>query len=726
MPNIADGRKIFRIYDFSRGINERVSSYKLLNNELEGCKNVELGTHGSVKLRRGYLQYVQNVYNGRNQPVRGMARYSQADGTRQTVLHAGGGIYADNNDGSFSTVGSMLSHDGYVRFKQWRDALFCYNDRSGIKSYQEGATGHEFLDATADGLMGMPVSDCLWITGGYDTMAYGGTLRETKRYYYRFTFELYHGDTFVGETLPITEKASYYGAPASRGVQYRKNKYWQLSFDTTIYSPGAVDDRYWIAIYGATFQDLPWNINPSGLADYAHTVKYINVYRTPALDTEEVVNEYDDYPNFFYVGSIDVADYDIEQYLLLDTGAQISEDTLTYGIVTTPPKPRFMAAHKNRMWSGHVRHEWQEGSEDYHPYRVYFSEFLQPWTYRETSWLDITPEDGEPITGILSWNNKALIIFKENSMHAILGGDEEIVVGDPGIYLETIDYRIGCVAPETITVGEGAIFWLSNRGVYYYDGTTPKPLMTENIMDTLDDINDDRKYNAVMRYLGKYRQLWLCISTNSDDPSKNRRILKYDFYVGAWAKDLFYYGISSLIEFERGYEATKVIFGAEHASPILLTGGNVFYIADIFFDNIAGNDTPISWFIKTKFFDCGSPELDKEFVGAFVQVASPHPVTLDYFIDNKIDTEASGEGLTLESSGLYQWDMEDPDDPPNLITWDGGATWGGFVEGEKYRNIPTVTGKRIAFKISGSAHLSQVEIQGISIVYKEKARLKSA
>ena len=71
--------------------------------------------------------------------------------------------------------------------------------------------------------------------------------------------------------------------------------------------------------------------------------------------------------------------------------------------------------------------------------------------------------EGDPITGIVSWYNFNLVVFKERSIH--------VVVTDPsqnhanGWSVNRIDNTVGCVAGRTIAQAGSDVFFLARDGI---------------------------------------------------------------------------------------------------------------------------------------------------------------------------------------------------------------------------------------------------------------------
>lgn len=146
-----------------------------------------------------------------------------------------------------------------------------------------------------------------------------------------------------------------------------------------------------------------------------------------------------------------------------------------------------------------------------YPSRLYYSEIDTPEYFPATNYRDISPDDGDWITGILAWNDY-LYIFKQNGTYVLTDP------ADPAnSILREISRDIGIIAPDTLTTGQfqrpvGVNDWVlvpgiigyTRFGVQGFDGQQWHPLSerVEPILEELYEVN--KKYMTGFFNKGKY------------------------------------------------------------------------------------------------------------------------------------------------------------------------------------------------------------------------------
>lgn len=129
-----------------------------------------------------------------------------------------------------------------------------------------------------------------------------------------------------------------------------------------------------------------------------------------------------------------------------------------------PPRaPTFLAWHTNRLVA-------VGGPSD--PDSLYFSQFLNAsagqWDRLKWS-LRVGAGEGDAITGIYSWSDFNLIVFKRHSTW-VVNCDPSAQLNDPNdtiqfFTVKPVHRRIGCVAPNTACQVGSDVYFLSDSGV---------------------------------------------------------------------------------------------------------------------------------------------------------------------------------------------------------------------------------------------------------------------
>jgi hypothetical protein len=712
--------KRYEVRGFGGGINKAVNSFARRDDELRDANNVQFGFLGSFLPRPGVDRYDlsgDHLGAGRQFPILGMHRYNKNDGTREIIIQGDRYIYSDNNTMAFSDLTNLnTSDDGFVRFAQWQDSLFITSRNDDLRVYNKGQTTEVITPS---------------LTGGVDSSVHAfsaaagtvfGGFKAADFVHYRFTFDIFTGNDFLAETYPLnyvpndfTLESAFMQIPATasddKTIEIKKNK---------TSSGGTVHDQ----------------------ASFSYPIKFINVYRRKQpsdLTTNTVGDTSDELRfDFFYVGSIDADKYNDAadgDVVFVDTGNDALGKQINHTMLIPPPRPLFVAAHKNRMWYASPgdmtlqKANESNASDFFNPvafegneYRVYISDLGFPLNVRATNFVSIGRFDGEEITGMFSYRNRMMIVTKENSTWGIFGGDDEALTstgtstGFLNISVDAIDDSVGCIAPQTIAQGEGGAMWLSNRGVVFLNGNRIVPLRSKLIDPILEDLFDNRRPNAAGYYSNHDRKYWLFISDATLDGSKNRRALEYDFFTDTWTQHKYPSGIgfSNFIQVQRGDEQGSVLGAVESGN--IVASGAVGTFDGTYYDLLSTNE--IGWDATTKYFDCNEPDRVKVFRAIIVRTTATQTITVSYDVDEANSFTAITD--TIGPSG-HTWDEDN-------LSWLGTAptdhVWSGVLAGETVRRIPqNVRGRRIAFKFSGTATIPGTEIQGITILYTTEDRL---
>jgi len=128
----------------------------------------------------------------------------------------------------------------------------------------------------------------------------------------------------------------------------------------------------------------------------------------------------------------------------------------------TPPRnAKLMLFHKNRLLLANGR-----GT----PSRVWPSlpgEYEAFDTLSDSGFQDFTTGGGDEVTGMADYADMA-VVFTQRAMYGIAGLETP-----DDWYPITIHPEIGCVAPWSIVVAHGVLFWLSEAGPMMWDGVNP-------------------------------------------------------------------------------------------------------------------------------------------------------------------------------------------------------------------------------------------------------------
>lgn len=139
------------------------------------------------------------------------------------------------------------------------------------------------------------------------------------------------------------------------------------------------------------------------------------------------------------------------------------------------------------------------------------------------------------ITGMAPLNGN-VVIFKNNTTYYFnIGGGTTIdpatlsVVHD--FSLQQLDENIGCIAPKSIATIGNAVIFLSDYGVYAFDGAQ-FTYIGQGIEEDLKDINFARKKEASGVFHRDLNEYWLSVAASGKN--YNNVIFRYDVTRGVW------------------------------------------------------------------------------------------------------------------------------------------------------------------------------------------------
>ena len=187
-----------------------------------------------------------------------------------------------------------------------------------------------------------------------------------------------------------------------------------------------------------------------------------------------------DFPNVAYVEYLDGSHN-------TDADAVIAANQILYtdgGVLENLPAPcaRHIAYHDSRIWV--------VSADD--PSMLWFSKIHVPGEmpgFNENLRLQLP--SGEPITGILGWDEK-LIIFCESSIWLVFGsGPNDLLQGsqytDPPRLQNS---EIGCIDPRSLVHGPGGVYFQSASGIWLLGPTLEPTFVGRAVVDSLAAHNE--------------------------------------------------------------------------------------------------------------------------------------------------------------------------------------------------------------------------------------------
>ena len=299
-----------------------------------------------------------------------------------------------------------------------------------------------------------------------------------------------------------------------------------------------------------------------------------------------------------------------------------------------PSDPKYCVFHKGRLFVA---------GQSADPTRLSWSDFADYDSWLSTGFVNVPqPKTGDPITGITVFQDN-LIIFTEKTKY-ILYGD------DPGNFvLRQSSGREGCVANKTIAKDPNYVYFLSNDGVYRFNGSQDQ-LMSDGIQTEIDNIPDKTKCSAV--YQGNYYRLYYPQTGSTNNDSCILWDTLYDF----WLRDSGTYVDKPFITTE-----DTLVEGSSRM-------GAIYYGEQAYSDL----GKPIEFKYWTKVYGDG---LRKIYLRRFIPSIrlQSQPYSMNIFID--LDQRGTNSiSYTLDASAAgTNWGSGE--------TWGGGSTWGSETVG---------------------------------------------
>lgn len=257
------------------------------------------------------------------------------------------------------------------------------------------------------------------------------------------------------------------------------------------------------------------------------------------------------------------------------------------GIAGGGTAPTITTAQFVETWSNYAFLANVTSGGTYQGSRIHWSaiDSISSWT--ASDFRDVAKADGQVITGLKKLGS-SLVIFKRRSIWiANFTGDSDI----PFVFQPTRS-TVGCVSGYSVQEVENGLVFMSDDGLYYFDGNNSFKL-TDKVLDTLTTFNQNRFANTTaVYYLTKNRYI---SSYTLSGNSTHDRNLTWDSHNNAFS---LYKGINANC-FARVYNSgvEQIYFGDYSGYVYLMNTGST--------DNPAGVATAIDFYYYTKWFDYG-------------------------------------------------------------------------------------------------------------------------
>lgn len=121
---------------------------------------------------------------------------------------------------------------------------------------------------------------------------------------------------------------------------------------------------------------------------------------------------------------------------------------------------------------------------------VYFSAITDAQSYPADQVIQVKPGDGDEVSAMVPFIGQ-LTIFKKRSIHSLTGDDID------NFRLDEINGRVGCVGPRAACVEGSKLYFISDEGLFEFNGMTAKNISDAAIPGLWSRINKAYLSNAV-------------------------------------------------------------------------------------------------------------------------------------------------------------------------------------------------------------------------------------
>ena len=317
------------------------------------------------------------------------------------------------------------------------------------------------------------------------------------------------------------------------------------------------------------------------------------------------------------------------------------------GLGVTTLKARYLATVGQFVFLGYT-------DEDASVFRsrVRWSDAGLPESWTSSYRADLGSNDDDIIMGISNLQNLA-VVFKRRSVW--VGG----YVGDPDIYLfEKIVEGRGCYAPFSITAKDNMVYFVSNDGVYLFDGSSRPTKISGNRVSKLimNNFTEEKGYSIWAKAHPSLPEIWFC---SEDTPIAGTPTWIYNYQTDDWSLSTMQFNAltqthraTSLTwdqvpagitwdDVNRPWDTafadpeTEIFVGADNTNKYL------YEIKDnIYYENTTA--TPITSLYGCNPIDCGTPNAFKRFSRMDLKFASSdmlkhHHFTIRIWQDSSLD-----------------------------------------------------------------------------------------
>ena len=457
-----------RIKDFSGGRNTAASAHDLAPNESPNDLNIDLATVGSVKKRAGITRWFPASLGP--YPVTSLYRYYKQDRSKYLMALCGPKLWAISGQPP-DALGSIISTDRtintFMTFATMQDWLWFANYDDDTQRWDGTTIRPAFLYPP----IASPLTAAGW-EGTGDDVSLGGDMAAGE---YIYTFTAVYGGLGRSNRPAIYSTTSY---PIEPDLLLPWVTFSGFHIATVANGGYTMDD-----VYGLV----------GGLPE---TPTHVEIWRTTVNPVYESEREIVNLP-FYLIERVPIATL-VADPSYGDVKNDLELQSLYPGDHYYPPRARYIAEHRNRLFYANTQERndpINPGTEDTNPSRVWFSDLYQP--SRIVGFIDVFPEDGDEITGIVSLHNN-LVVFKNQKTYMLLG------VSEADFEIRLANGSVGCVAPRSIAMLDNVVMFRGMDGRYGFDGGSFQRLTNKIRPDILAMPQEGLEFASGGSWKGRY------------------------------------------------------------------------------------------------------------------------------------------------------------------------------------------------------------------------------
>jgi len=244
--------------------------------------------------------------------------------------------------------------------------------------------------------------------------------------------------------------------------------------------------------------------------------------------------------------------------------------------------------------------------------RLYFSDLLEIDDWPVLNFIDISPNDGDYITGVKQVGDY-LVIAKQHSIWLLTGDVRStFTVG-------RVHANKGAYSPRSLELVNDTLCFISDDGIYFSD-FTQAVLISERVKKYWDGLNS-RRFNQVACWHANHK---LYIAVPSANSLVNDKVIVYDSLRQCFVGVIPNWNISCFAEFREGGKRIDLFGGSQK--------GQVSHLEVGYSDS--GTAIPFRW--RSRELDFDAPEVLKRWNQIFMDIvpaATDVTLKLTFYVD---------------------------------------------------------------------------------------------